>query len=190
MATHSSTLAWKIPWEESGWLQSMGSLRVRHHWVASISLFTFMHCRRKWQPNPVFLPGKSQGRGSLVGCCLWGRRVRHDWSDLAAAAAVPFNHSSCVCVCVCVCMCVCVCDCQSIKQQNRVFTLKCCWNDQTLVLITLNPSSKSFFLKSYTAFIHSAIHMLFPEDPLVMVKRTEGNARSSCLMKLLWSLKF
>ena len=36
-------------------------------------LFTFMHWRRKWQPTPVFLPGESQGRGSLVGCRLWGR---------------------------------------------------------------------------------------------------------------------
>ena len=44
-----------------------------------------MHWRRKWQPTPVFLPGKSQGRGSLVGCRLWGHRVGHDWSDLAAA---------------------------------------------------------------------------------------------------------
>ena len=34
---------------------------------------TFMHWRRKWQPTPVFLPGESQGRGSLVGCHLWGR---------------------------------------------------------------------------------------------------------------------
>ena len=34
--------------------------------------------RRKWQPTPVFLPGESQGQGSLVGCCLWGRTVRHD----------------------------------------------------------------------------------------------------------------
>ena len=38
-----------------------------------IFLFTFMHWRRKWQPTPVFLPGESQGQGSLVGCCLWGR---------------------------------------------------------------------------------------------------------------------
>ena len=37
------------------------------------SLFTFMHWRRKWQPTPVFLPGESQGRGSLLGCRLWGR---------------------------------------------------------------------------------------------------------------------
>ena len=38
-----------------------------------------MHCprpkawRRQWQPTPVFLPGESQGWGSLVGCRLWGR---------------------------------------------------------------------------------------------------------------------
>ena len=74
MAPHSSTLAWKIPWtEEPVRLQSMGSLRVEHDWATSLSLFTFMHWRRKWQPTPVFLPGESQGRGSLVGCCLWGR---------------------------------------------------------------------------------------------------------------------
>ena len=68
MATHSSTLAWKIPWtEETGGLQSMGSLsRTR------LSDFTFLHWRRKWQPTPVFFPGESQGRGSLVGFHLWG----------------------------------------------------------------------------------------------------------------------
>ena len=38
-----------------------------------LSLFTFMHWRRKWQPTPVFLPAESQGRGSLVGCHLWSR---------------------------------------------------------------------------------------------------------------------
>ena len=65
MATHSSTLAWKIPWtEEPGGLKSMGS---------RLSDFTLMHWRRKWQPTPVFLPGESQGRRSLVGCRLWGR---------------------------------------------------------------------------------------------------------------------
>ena len=89
MAPHSSTLAWKIPWtEEPGRLRSMGSQRVLHDWGTSLSLFTFMHWRRKWQPTPVFLPGESQGRGSLVGCRLRGsHRVGHDWSDLAAAAA-------------------------------------------------------------------------------------------------------
>ena len=73
-APHSSTLAWKILWMgEPGRLQSMGSRRVGHDWTTSLSLFTFMHWRRKWQPTPVFLPGDSQGRGSLVGCHLWGR---------------------------------------------------------------------------------------------------------------------
>ena len=77
MAPHSSTLAWKTLWtEEPGRLQSMGSLRVGHDWATSLSLFTFMCWRRKWQPTPVFLPGESQGRGSLVGCHLWVAQSR------------------------------------------------------------------------------------------------------------------
>ena len=73
------------PWtEEPGRLQSMGSRRVRPDWATSLSLFTFMHWRRKWQPTPVFL-GEFQGQRSLMGCCRWGsHRVGHDWSDLAA----------------------------------------------------------------------------------------------------------
>ena len=79
LAPHSSSLAWKIPWaEEPGRLQSMGSQRVGHDWATSLSLFTFVHWRRKWQPTPVFLPAESQGQGSLVGCHLWG----HTESDL------------------------------------------------------------------------------------------------------------
>ena len=41
---------------------SMGSWTVRHDWATSLSLFTFMHWRRKWQPTPAFLPGEFQGR--------------------------------------------------------------------------------------------------------------------------------
>ena len=68
MATHCSTLAWKIPWmEEPGRQRSMGSLRVGHDWVTSLSFFIFMHWRRKWQPTLVFLPGDSQGQRSLLG---------------------------------------------------------------------------------------------------------------------------
>ena len=74
MAPNASTLTWKIPWtEEPREPQSMGSLRVGQDWATSLSLFAFMHWRRKWQPTLVFLPGESQGRGSLVGCRLWGR---------------------------------------------------------------------------------------------------------------------
>ena len=74
MAPHSSTLAWKIPQtEEPGRLQSMGRKESDTTEATSLSLFTLMHWRRKWQPTPVFLPGESQGRRSLVGCRLWGR---------------------------------------------------------------------------------------------------------------------
>ena len=79
MATHSSTLACKIPWmEEPGGLQSMGSLRVGHDCTTSLLLFHFHALEKEMATTPVFLPGESQGWGSLVGCCLWGRRVGHD----------------------------------------------------------------------------------------------------------------
>ena len=54
--------------------------------MTSLSLFPFMHWRRKWQPTPVFLPGESQGQGSLVGCHPWGRTGLDTTEDLAAAA--------------------------------------------------------------------------------------------------------
>ena len=44
------------------WATVHGVARVRHDWATSLSFFTFMHWRRKWQPTPVFLPGESQGR--------------------------------------------------------------------------------------------------------------------------------
>ena len=65
MATHSSTLAWKIPWmEEPGGLQSVGSQRVRHDWATSLSVFTFMHWRRKRQPSVLAwrIPGTGEPR--------------------------------------------------------------------------------------------------------------------------------
>ena len=97
MATQSSTLAWKIPWmEEPGRPQSTGLLRVRHDWATSLSLFTFTHWRRKWRPTPVFLPGESQGQGSLVGCPMGSHRVGHDWSDLAAAVAAAGSSPTAV----------------------------------------------------------------------------------------------
>ena len=80
MAPHCSTLAWKIPWmEEPGRLQSMGSLGVGHDGATSLSLFTFMHWRRKWKPTPVFLPGESQGWGEPGGLPSMGsHRVGHN----------------------------------------------------------------------------------------------------------------
>ena len=90
MVPHSSTLAWKIPWmEEPGRLQSMRSLRVRHDWATSLSFFTFMHWRRKWQPTPVFLPGESQGRWSLVGCRLSGCTESDTTEWLSSSSSSP-----------------------------------------------------------------------------------------------------
>jgi len=92
MAPHSSTLAWKIPWmEEPGRLQSMGSLRVGHDWATSLSLFTFLHWRRKWQPTPVFLPGESQGRGAWWAA-VYGVTQSRTWlKRLSSLAAAAFN---------------------------------------------------------------------------------------------------
>ena len=56
----------------SPWGREESDTTERLHFHFSLSLFTFMHWRRKWQPTPVFLPRESQGWGSLVGCCLWG----------------------------------------------------------------------------------------------------------------------
>ena len=77
--------------EEPGRLQSMVSLRVGRDWVTSLSLFTFMHWRRKWQPTPMFLPGESRGRGSLVGCCLWGP-AESDTTEATSLSLFTFMH--------------------------------------------------------------------------------------------------
>ena len=61
-----------LPGKSHGWRSLVGCSPVGHDWATSLSLFTFLHWRRKWQCTPVFLPGESQGRGSLVGCRLWG----------------------------------------------------------------------------------------------------------------------
>ena len=57
----------------SPWGREESDTTERFHFHFSLSLFTFMHWRRKWQPTPVVLPGESQGWESLVGCRLWGR---------------------------------------------------------------------------------------------------------------------
>ena len=90
MAPHSRTLAWKIPWvEEPGRLQSMGSRRVGHDWATWLSLFTFMHWKRKWQPTPVFLPGESQAWGTWWAA-VYGvtqSRTRLKWLSSSSSRA-------------------------------------------------------------------------------------------------------
>ena len=73
MATHSSTLAWRIPWtEEPGRLQATGVDKSRTGLRDFTFTFPFLALEKETATTPVFLPGESQGRGSLVGCCLWG----------------------------------------------------------------------------------------------------------------------
>ena len=103
MATHSSTLAWKIPWMvEPGGLQSMGSQGVRHDWATSLHFTSggsegriCLQCgrpgfspwvgktpwRREWQPTPVFLPGEFHGQSSLAGYSLQVAKSRTWLSD-------------------------------------------------------------------------------------------------------------
>ena len=75
----------------------MGSLRVRYDWVTWLSLCTFMHWRRKWQPTPVSLPGESQGRGALWAA-VYGVAQSRTWlkwlssSDLAARHHLLWVH--------------------------------------------------------------------------------------------------
>ena len=110
MASHSSTLAWKTPWtEDPDGLQSMGSRRVGHDWATSLSLFPFMHWRRKWQPTPVLLPGESQGRQSLVGCCLWSR-TESDMTEVTQQQQQSYIHTECLCVCSATQSCLTLCD--------------------------------------------------------------------------------
>ena len=103
MAPHSSTLAWRIPWtEEPGRLQSMGSQRVGHDWANSLSLFTFMLWRRKWQPTPVFCLENPRDGGAwwaaVYGVAQSRTRLKRRSSSSSikwesAYRAVP--HSSC-----------------------------------------------------------------------------------------------
>ena len=61
---------------------------VRHSWATSLSLFTFVHWRRKWQPTPVFLPGESQGRGSLVAAVYWVTQSRTRLKRLSSSSSM------------------------------------------------------------------------------------------------------
>ena len=78
--------------EKPGRLQSMGSLELDTTEWLSLSLFSFIHWRRQWQPTPVFLPGESQGRGSLVGCYLWGR-TESDTTEATCSSSSSIKES-------------------------------------------------------------------------------------------------
>ena len=90
MATHSSTLAWKVPWmEEPGRLQSMGSLRVRTRLSDFTFTFHFHALEKEMATHSSILAWRIPGTEEPGGLpSMESHRVWHDWSDLAAAAAV------------------------------------------------------------------------------------------------------
>ena len=118
MAPHSSTLAWKIPWmEEPGRLQSMGSLGVGHDWATSLSLFSFMHWRRKWQP--------------IIQCsCLENPRDGGAWWAVVSGVAQSWTRlkrlssSSSYCYCSNVILYYTVMSCVAIHVRNNLSPLK------------------------------------------------------------------
>ena len=96
MATHSSTLARKIPWvEEPGRLQSMHGVAKSQTWLSDFTFtfhfHAFMH--ETLSCTPVFLPGESQGRGSLVGCCLWGH-TESDTTEVISSSSIAQTWTS------------------------------------------------------------------------------------------------
>ena len=86
MATHSNTLAWKIPWtEEPGRLQSMGRQRVRHDWATSFHSLHSLHAlslEKEMATHSGILawgiPWSEETGGSWP---MGSQRVGHDWSD-------------------------------------------------------------------------------------------------------------
>ena len=78
----------KNPMDGGAWWAAVHGV-AKNDWATSLSFFAFMNWRRKWQPTPMFLPGESQGQGSLVGCRLWGH-TESDTTEVLAPAPVIY----------------------------------------------------------------------------------------------------
>ena len=76
---------------EAWWAAVHGVAKSRTRLSDFTFMFPVMHWRRKWQPTPVFLPGESQGRGSLVGCRIWGRTESDTTGATLASGAAAMN---------------------------------------------------------------------------------------------------
>ena len=72
MVPHSSALAWKLPWMEEPWAAVHGVTKSRTRLSDFRFTFHFHALQKAMAPHSSVLPGESQGRGSLMGCRLWG----------------------------------------------------------------------------------------------------------------------
>ena len=171
--------------KEPGGLQSMASLRAGHDWAASLSLFTFMHWRRKWQPTPVFLSGESQRWGSLVGCCLWGR------TELDTTEATQQQQQGHLRSSVCFLFFFqCIKDVpQSRKQQSILFSaLKECWPSREFYFSLIMSTTMGNNLP--VAVFNNAQHIYLQDNSppcfLRKIKKTQfWLNRSTKLLELL-----
>ena len=95
LATHSSTLAWKLSWkEEPGRLQFLGSWRVRCDWVTSLSLFTFMHWRRNGNPLQCSCLENPRDRGAWWAAVYGVTQSRTRLKRLSSSSSQPWPDLS------------------------------------------------------------------------------------------------
>ena len=78
------------PMDRGAWQAAVHGVAKSRKRLSDFTFFTFMHWRRKRQPTPVFLPGESQGRGSLVRCRVWGR-TESDTTEATQQQQQHFN---------------------------------------------------------------------------------------------------
>ena len=94
MATHSSTLAWEIPWtEEPGGPRSMGLQRVRHDWATSLHSLRTLSPEKEMANHFSILAWKVPWTEEPGGLWSMGsQRVGHDWSDWACIYIYIYHH--------------------------------------------------------------------------------------------------
>ena len=193
MAPHSSTLAWKIPWtEEPGRLQSMGSLRVGHDWATSLSLFPFMHWRRKWQPLQCSCPRDGGAWWAAVSGVAQSRTQLKWLSSSSSSSSIHIYY---------VCIYVCVFILSSYLNENRetLLLLIMCLHDHYLLAHADKPIlfctykarlSQSWHCES-VHFSHSVMsESLWPHGlqhaRLACLSPTTGACSNSCSLSQGW----
>ena len=98
MASHSSTLAWKIPWtEETGRLQSMWSQRVRHDWVTDTFTFHGLLCIRNHFFFIYIVSERIHGMFLMETCYTWPCLDSYDKSAfIVYFSFMTMNRTTCL----------------------------------------------------------------------------------------------